>query len=335
MSGSQDTAPATTGGSTAGGGALNATFRGGRGWSRSARQVLLIAGITWREGVRKRMLLIGFILTLVFVGLFGLGTYFTFRNWQSGMGGSVGDATQAMGAITGSDTTTVMRDLAAYQLLSFGAFIASFLGAMLVVFAAAGMVSGDAENGTLQTIVTRPLVRAQILAGRYLGYASIFVAYLVLLVGSLILLIWGFSGYAPPAPAQTLAFLALQGLLLLGIVAVGTTLWQPVATGILAFMAFGVAFIGGVVEQIGGFIANGTAKSIGSAVSYVFPSDHAFRMALSGLAPQSSGGLLGIVDEMGPFGRPAGPTAFGIAYAVLYLAVCLVGAGLLFKRKDL
>jgi Cu-processing system permease protein len=302
---------------------------------RSIRQILLIAGITWREGVRKRMLLIGFILTVAFVGLYGLGAYFAFRNWQNGMGGSVGEATQAVGQLTGADSATVMRNLAAYQLVSFGAFITSFLGAMLVVFAAAGMISGDAENGTLQTLVTRPLRRAQILAGRYLGYASIFIAYLVFLMGSLLLLTWAFSGYAPPAPVEAVAFLALQGLLLLALVAVGTTLWQPVATGILAFMAFGLAFIGGVVEQIGRFIENPTAQHVGSAVSYVFPSDHVFRMALSGLAPPSNGGLLGLVDQMGPFGAPVGPTAFGIAYVVAYLVVCLLVSGLLFRRKDL
>ena len=301
----------------------------------AVRQVLLIAGITWREGIRKRMILIGFILTLAFVGLFGLGTYFTFQNWQSGMGGAVGGATEAVGQALGQDSAVIMRNLAAYQLLSFGMFMASFLGAMLVVFSASGMISGDTENGTLQTMVTRPVSRAQILAGRYLGYTTVYLAYLVFLTGSLQLLVWAFSGYAAPAPVEAVVFLALQGLLLLGLVAVGTSLLAPIATGILAFMAFGLAFIGGVVQQIGIFIDNSTAEKIGAAVTYVFPSDHFFRMALSGLTPPSSGGLLGIVDQMGPFGTPAGPTFWSIVYGVAYLVVCLVGAGLLFRRKDL
>ena len=144
-----------------------------------------------------------------------------------------------------------MRQVAAYEMLSLGIFMASILTVTMLVFSASGMVSGDAENGTLQTIVTRPLARYQLLLGRYLGFASIFLAYLLMVTALLVGLTWAFSGFAPPEPVQAICLIALQGLILLALAAVGTTLLPPLATGILVFMAYGLAFIAGVVNQIG------------------------------------------------------------------------------------
>lgn len=296
----------------------------------AAAQVLLLAGLTWKEGIRRRIILLGFILTLAFVALYGAGAYFSFRELSA----------QAMGPRAGGglDFTAGLgpdffRDLAAYQMLSFGLFVTSFLSTMLVVFLAAGMISGDAENGTLQTIVTRPVTRTQVLAGRYLGYASVFLAYAVLLSGSILVLTGLFSGYAPPHPVQALVLLLAEGLMILALVTLGTSVLSPVATGIGTLMLFGLAFIGGIVHQIGRFLNNETAASIGDAVHYLAPTDTFFRMALSGLAPRNAG-LAGQFFT-GPFGEPLPANAGSIAYGLAYLCVCLVAAALLFRRKDL
>ncbi len=134
------------------------------------RQTLLLAGQTWREGIRRRMLYAGFGLSLAFLVLYGLGVYFAFRHWQNWA--TVG-ATGRDGPAAGLTSPEAIRDLAAYNMLSLAMFVSSFLGVMLAVFLASGMISGDKENGTLQTIVTRPIARWQILLGRFLGFASI------------------------------------------------------------------------------------------------------------------------------------------------------------------
>ncbi|MBU2602004.1 MAG: ABC transporter permease [Actinobacteria bacterium] len=295
-----------------------------------ADQVLLLAGLTWKEGVRRRTILMGFLLTVAFVALYGTGTYYAFRQFDvqpdtTSMGG--------VGALGMALDPDFYRDLAAYQMLSFGLFVSSFLSAMLVVFLGAGMISGDAENGTLQTIVTRPVARVQVLMGRFLGYASVLVVYTIVLSGSLLLLTRVFSGYAPPHPEQALLLLLAQGLIVLGIVALATSTLPQIATGITGLMLFGVAFIGGIVEQIGTFLGNDTAAAIGDAVHYLAPTDTFFRMALGRLTP----GSMALVGEFltGPFGAPKGVETGALLYGLLYLAACLVGAALLFRRRDL
>lgn len=276
----------------------------------------VLIGSTWKEGLRRRLIVVGLLLTLAFLILYGLGTYFAFRG-----AGQFAQVPQ-------------VRTLAAYQLLSFGIFISSFLGTMLVIFSAAGLVSGESESGLLQPLVARPLARWQVLVGRYLGFASMFLAYLVVLSGSVILLTRILADYSAPHPLQTVAFLGLQGLLLLALVSLLSTVLAPVPTGIVGFMAFGLSFIGGVVKQIGTFLSNQTAENVGVVIAHLIPSDDLFRMALAGLAPPESI-LPGTFANLGPFGIPVSPTVFAALYSILYLLVCLGLAVRLFSRRDL
>jgi Cu-processing system permease protein len=296
------------------------------------RQVLTLAAFTWKEGLRRRIVVVGLILTLAFVVLYGIGGYFAFHN-QNTLGlESAPDAARDL--LGGTDLSGLMRQIAAYVMLSLGVFMASILTVTMLVFSASGMISGDAENGTLQTIVTRPLARYELLLGRYLGYASIFLAYLILVTGLLVGLTRAFSGYAPPAPAQAICLIALQGLILLALASIGTTLLPPLATGILVFMAYGVGFIGGVVGQIGDLLANHTAQTIGTAVGFLVPSDLLFRGGLHDLAPIIPSALSGIV-QAGPFGSASPVSAAMLVFCFGYLVVALTAACWLFRHKDL
>ncbi len=295
-------------------------------------QVLLLTRLTWKEALRRRTLLLGFLLTAGFILLYGLGAYFAFRHWETWAAADAGRS-GGPGAVQGPVSPSLFRDLAAYQMLTFGMFITSFLGAMLVIFAAAGMIGGDVENGTLQTIVTRPIARSQILAGRFLGYATIFLVYLVLLCTSLVVLTRVYTGYTPPAPVATVLLLVLQGVVVLGLVSVASALLSSLTAGIVVFMAYGLSFVGGVVEQIGTFLSSGTAETIGRAVGYLVPTDPVFRMAIHGLLPDL-GPLNALQQQMGPLaGVPPRPGL--IAYSLLYLVASLAAAVVLFARRDL
>jgi Cu-processing system permease protein len=295
------------------------------------RQTLLLAGQTWREGIRRKMLYVGFGLSVCFLVLYGLGVYFAFRHWQNwATAGNMGGD----GPSAGLTSPEAIRDLAAYNMLSLAMFVSSFLGVMLAVFLAAGMISGDKENGTLQTIVTRPVARWQILIGRFLGFASIYLVYVIVLDTALIGLTHLFADFTPAAPIESVALLSGQGLILLGLTSVMTVILPPIATGILSFMAFGMGFIGGVVQEIGVFLRSSTAEHLGQAVTFLMPSDAFFRMGLHGLQP-STPGLVAAVMQAGPFGSLVTPDWKLIAYGALYVVVALVIATRLFAQRDL
>jgi Cu-processing system permease protein len=289
-------------------------------------QALLLAGLTWKEGVRRRVLLLGLLLTTAFVLLYALGTYYSFRE-----GGPLGGSDMRHG-FPSELSPEGIRQAAAFQMLVFGIFISSFLGAMVVCFSAAGAVTGDAENGTLQTILTRPISRLQVLAGRFAGYATVYLAYLVLLGGSLLLVSIVLAEYSPRAPWQALALLGGQGLILLAVVTLVSVRFSPLAAGVAGFMLFGLAFIGGVVEQIGRLLQNATATDLGRGMSYLMPTDSFFRMALSGLSPRTPNPFI-TLQQLGPLSGvevDAGRVAYGLLYAAAIFAV----AALLLQRRD-
>jgi Cu-processing system permease protein len=157
--------------------------------------------------------------------------------------------------------------------------------------------------------------------------------YLALVSGSLIALTQIFSGYSVPNPVQAVALLAGQGLVILGIVAAASSVLSPVAAGLVGFMAYGVSFVGSIVQQVGELLQSQRAEQIGQAVGYLVPSQNFYRMGVNALSPQ-----LGLLDQlqnqMGPFGGI--PVDWWlIIYGMLYLAACLLLAGYLFRRKDL
>jgi Cu-processing system permease protein len=265
--------------------------------------------------------LVGLVLAAAFLVLYGLGVFFIFRSLPS----------DGAGADPGM---LDLRPFVGYQLLSFGTFVASFLGAMIIVFSASGTITGDAESGLLQTIVVRPVSRAQIVAGRSLGFFGLFLVYTIVVSSGLILLTVLLSGFTPPSPVEAVVFLTFQGLVLLAIAILTSTALSPVATGIVALMAYGLSFIGGVVEQIGRLVQSGSAETVGRVAGYLVPSDRLFRMALSGLAPQTDGGFAS-PQTFGPFGTPSTPDIAGILYPLAYVAVCFVVTAVIFARKDL
>ncbi len=157
---------------------------------------------------------------------------------------------------------------------------------------------------------------------------------MVVLDAALIGLTRVFADFVPGAPLEAVALLSVHGLILLSLTSIITVLLPPIATGILAFMAFGMGFIGGVVQEIGVFLRSPTAEHLGKAVMYLMPSDAFFRMGLHGLQPRTPG-LVSALVQAGPFGSLVTPDWKLIAYGLLYSAVLLFLATRLFARRDL
>ena len=63
------------------------------------------------------------------------------------------------------------------------------------------------------------------------------------------------SGYVANHPLQALALIWLNAILLLSISLLGGAVFSTLANGVLVFGLYGVAFIGGWIEQIGGFLS--------------------------------------------------------------------------------
>ena len=119
------------------------------------RAALIIARFVLRESLRRRVFVVIGLLTLLFLGLYGLATWQAFE---------AADELSA-GNRFGVDANT----LVGATLAGLSLFAILFLGTILAVFLTLGAVRGDAERGLLQPLLVRPLRRRTLLLGRWLG----------------------------------------------------------------------------------------------------------------------------------------------------------------------
>ena len=101
------------------------------------------------------------------------------------------------------------------------------------------------------------------------------------------------------------------------------------ATGGVVFGLYGIAFIGGWVEQIGAIFQNDTAVKVGIITSLIIPSEALWRRA----AFEMQTPLMGTFGS--PFTTTSVPSPLMMGYAFLYLIVVLFIAVRIFQKRDL
>jgi ABC-type transport system involved in multi-copper enzyme maturation permease subunit len=225
------------------------------------------------------------------------------------------------------------------QVLILIAFMFSFVLAMTAAFVGAPAVGGDLESGVALAILARPLRRAEVLLGRWLGSALVVVAYtaasgfLAIAVAVLI------SGYGPPDPVLAVAFLSGQALVLLTLtLALGSVL-PSIAAGAIAVVAYGLGWMAGVLAGVAAAFGVGLLGQVAEASRWLFPSDGLWRGVIYGLEPRlvvliAAGNLPRFADA-NPFYATTPPPLPFVIWSIVWIALVLGLAGWWFERRDL
>jgi Cu-processing system permease protein len=138
------------------------------------------------------------------------------------------------------------------------------------------------------------------------------------------------SGYTPPNMLRGLGLMWMNVILLLCISLLGGALLSTLANGVMVFGLYGVAFIGGWIEQFGSFLQNQAALNIGIISSLIIPSEAIWKRA----AFEMQSPLIGAMG-FSPFSASSAPSTIMIVYAVIYTLVVLALAVRTFTRRDL
>jgi Cu-processing system permease protein len=271
-----------------------------------------IAQLTIRETQRRRILWLALLMGLGFLTIFGAGFHYIYSE--------IADSPMGEEA-----------DLVVSFLLMAGLYVVNFLIIMMSVLVSVTAVSGEIDSHTIETMVTKPVRRSEIILGKWLGYALLIAAYVILLAGGAMLIVYLRSGYVFHRIPAGLGLMVMEGLIMLTICIAGGTRLSTLANGAVAFMLYGIAFIGGWVEQIGALLRNETAVDIGIAASLLMPSETLWKKASTLLQPQVQGG----VQFAGPFAVTSQPSDAMVIYAFLYIAIVLTLGLISFSRRDL
>jgi len=276
-----------------------------------------IARLTFFEAARRKILLAAFLLGIIFLLVFGIGFHYIMRN------------------IDGSFRTNLLElNQIRNFLLMAGLYVVNFLTVMMTVLTSVDTVSGEINSGTIHTLISKPVRRWEVLMGKWLGFAGMLTLYLLLMVGGLIGYIYFRTGYSPPNPLQAFGLMWLNSMLLLSVSILGGTYFSTLANGVMVFGLFGVAFIGGWIEQIGSVLPNKAAAqaaaNVGIITSLILPSEALWRRA----AHEVQSPLISALG-FSPFGSSTYPSNLMLIYAVGFLLVALALALRHFSHRDL
>lgn len=284
----------------------------------SLRSIHIVTRLTLREALRRRLLwaLVG--LTVLIVAVTGWG----FQR-----------AAEAS-PLSGPQDQLVMS-----QLLVMIAFMFSFVLAMTAVFAGGPAIAEELESGQALALLARPLRRAELLVGKWLGLGLVLVAYAVA-AGVAELAVAGLTtGYLPQAPVAAIVGLAGEGLILLTLALVFSTRIGPVAGGAIAVVMFGLAWMAGVMGGVGRILGNGTLAAVEPIARLILPSDVLWRGAMYGLSPSgdviAAAGPEGLVFRVSPFFAGTPPEPVWLAWSVIWVGLALVVAGVLLRGREI
>ncbi len=279
---------------------------------------LVIASLTFREAARRRILLAALILGAMFLIVYALGFHYISIDIEKDL------------STIGLLQLNEMRNF----MLMAGMYVVNFLTVMMTVLTSVDTLSGEILSGTIHTLVSKPIRRWEIVFGKWLGFAGMLTLYLLMMGGGVMGYIYLRSGYSAPNPWSVLALMWLNSLVLLSVSLLGGTRLSTLANGVMVFGLYGVAFIGGWIEQIGSFAGNlsagQTTVNIGILTSLIMPSEALWKRAAHEL--QSP-----LVAALGfsPFAAGSYPSLAMIIYSVLYLMTAVGLAVRLFSQRDL
>jgi len=282
------------------------------------KNIWILARMTFREAIRRRMVLTGLVLGVCFLIIFSIGFHM--------INAAAYQATSRAGETAGR----LIQNEGLNALLLAGLYAVTFLSIAMGALLGADTLAGEINSGTIQTIVTKPVRRSEVVYGKWLGFAGLLGLYVVLMAGGTVLSGWVQSGYMPLHLPQGLTLIYLESLLIMTVSLTLSSALSGLATGGVVFGLYGLAFIGGWIEQFGSILNNQTAVKVGIVTSLIIPSESLWRRASFEMQTPLSSAL-----GMSPFGTFSVPSNLMIGYAVFYLLITMGIAINIFQNRDL
>lgn len=219
-----------------------------------------------------------------------------------------------IGELSGGQERKIIVDLGLSAMLLFGVFIAIFVGV--------GLVYKEIERRTVYAIFAKPVGRGEFLVGKYLGLClTLLVNVVVMGVGISIALIYVSSGWDPLViriwPAILLIYVEL--MVLTSIALLFSSFSSPALSALLTFLIFIIGHFSADLKSLASSMGSTGARWLFTVLYYLLPN----LANLSLITPVSRGRLPGLTHVVAV-----------VLYSVIYIAVILAGATLIFSRRN-
>lgn len=276
--------------------------------------LLTITRLTLHEATRKRILLATSIGGLAFLVLYAIGFHFIAK--------SANGQTGAM--------AVVERQVALTAFTLAGLYGVNFLGLISAVLLPIDTLSGEIASGVIQTLASKPIRRRDIVLGKWLAYVLVLIAYETVLVCGVFAIARVAGGYSPPGVHIGLPLMLMQVTLLVTLSIFGGTRFTTVTNGVLAFGLYGLAFIGGWIEQVGSWTHNIAAQNVGTIASLIMPTECLWQLAAHHMQPTFMAQM-----HVTPFSPVSVPSPAMVVWAACWGLAALVAAVRSFEGRAL
>ena len=289
-----------------------------------------IIAMTWKELLRKRVMLLTLLMTIVFL----LAFWFVAQT----IGARLHDT---------QDKTSITYLIQSFTLgsitLTLGFFFGAFVIAFLSIFSSFAVISGEAEQGVLQALMPRPVPRWHWYMGRWIGYVTLGIGYAALLFVSILWITDYHSGVPSDLFALIKSFLLFASVvpILVSVSMLGSCIFSALGNGVFMTMLYGAGWLGGMIEKVGSIarLDNDAVKpltTIAGLMSLAMPTESVQHRMLSEMfyLPELQG-IAELDSALGPFGIGQVPSNSFLLYAACYTLATIAAGLFMFNRKDL
>lgn len=272
----------------------------------------IMAGVTFREAARKKILWTALFAGGGFLLVFGIGLHIQ------------------MGDFRTSAVSPFVRYQIVSAMLMVGLYTVDLLAVVMTTLTSVDTIAGEITSGTIHAIATKPLPRWQILLGKCIGFAGMVALFVALLFCGTIAEGYWIGGVIVQHPLRGVLLIFLECMIALSVTLLFGTWFSTLTNGVIVLGLLGLAFMGGWLEQMSGFTEGSRLAMVGIVSSLIMPSEAIWRRAAFEMESPLAGSL-----QFSPFADVSVPSLTMIAYALVYLAAALGIALYHFYHRDL
>lgn len=271
-----------------------------------------MAAITLREAARRRILWTALIAGVLLLAVFAVALHLQVLEFQ------------------GRAMSPFLRYQVESGMLMVGLYTCDLLAVVMTILTSIDTLAGEIGSGTIHAIATKPVARWQILAGKFVGFSGMVVAFVALTFSGTVAVAYWVTGVLPEHPVKGALLIVFECTLALSVTFALGTWFSTLTNGVLALALQGVAFMGGWLEQVSGFSQSADIVKLGVWSSVFMPGESLWRRAAYEMQTPLAGSL-----SFSPFANVSIPSGVAVAWAGVYLLVMLGIAITHFSRRDL
>lgn len=213
-------------------------------------------------------------------------------------------------------------DIERLVVVNLGLTAVSLFGVVIAIFIGIGLVSKEIEKRTLYTVLSRPVRRWEFVVGKFFGLTgTLVVNTFFMAIGVFLALLYVAHKFEKSDGWVLVAlyFIVLQFLIVCSLALFFSSFSTPLMSAVFTFALF---VIGSLSEDLRGFagIAQGLEGWIATAIAYLVPNFSALNVINRVAHGDAVPGRLILYNSI---------------YALLYSAMAISGAVLIFQRRNL